>query len=132
MPLNKVILMGRLTADPELSATPQGVSVARFTLAVDRSYTQNGERKADFPACVAWRNTAEFIHRNFNKGKMIAVVGELQTRSWDKPDGTKGYATEVNVTEASFAGDKKDDTPTVAPDITPDNIMNYSDADLPF
>lgn len=130
MALNKVILMGRLTAAPELSSTPQGVSVARFTLAVDRNYSQNGERKADFPACVAWRGTAEFISRNFYKGKMIAVVGEIQTRSWDKPDGTKGYATEVNVTEASFAGDKKEDT--TVPNITPDTVMNYQDEDLPF
>jgi single-strand DNA-binding protein len=128
MALNKVILMGRLTADPELSSTPQGVSVARFTLAVDRSY---GERKADFINCVAWRNTGEFISKYFSKGKMIAVVGEIQTRTWDKPDGAKGYATEVNVTEASFAGDKKDDA-TPAPNITPDTIGNYSDDELPF
>lgn len=127
--LNKVILMGRLTKDPELKSTPQGVSVATFTLAVDRNYTQGEERKADFPNCVAWRGTAEFICRNFNKGKMIAVVGELQTRSWDAPDGKKGYATEVIVNEAYFAGDKKEET---IPTITPDNVLVADDSDLPF
>lgn len=131
--LNKVILQGRFTKDPELRSTPQGVSTCSFTLAVDRNYNQGEERKADFPNCVAWRGTAEFISKYFTKGKMITVVGELQTRSWDKPDGTKAYATDVNVTEAYFAGDKKEeDAPTVAPDITPDTIMNYSDEDLPF
>ena len=128
MALNKVILMGRFTADPELTSTPQGASVARFTLAVDRNYTQNGERKADFINCVAWRNTAEFISRNFYKGKMVAVEGEIQTRTWDKPEG-KGYATEVIVREAYFAGDKKDETPT----ITPDNVLTADPSDdLPF
>lgn len=125
MAVNKVILLGRLTADPELSSTPQGVSVAKFTIAVDRNYTQGGERKADFINCIAWRGTGEFISKYFTKGKAIAVVGEIQTRSWDAPDGTKRYATEVIVNEVSFAGDKKDDAPINTPD------MGDSD-DLPF
>ena len=128
MSVNKVILLGRLTADPELSSTPQGVSVAKFTIAVDRNYTQGGERKADFINCIAWRGTGEFISKYFTKGKSIAVVGEIQTRSWDAPDGTKRYATEVIVNEASFAGDKKDDAPINAPD----NALMGNDDELPF
>lgn len=108
MGLNKAILMGRLTAVPEIKQTPTGVSNTSFTLAVDRNYQNNGERKADFINCVAWRGTAEFICRNFTKGKMISVVGPIQTRSWDAQDGTKRYATEVIVEEAYFAGDKKE------------------------
>ena len=131
MALNKVILSGRLTADPELKSTPQGVSVATFTVAVERNYKQGEERKADFINCVAWRNTGEFISKYFTKGQMIIVVGELQTRTWDKPDGGKGYATEVIVSEAHFAG-KKEEATTATPNITPDTIMNYSDEDLPF
>ena len=128
--LNKVILLGRMVRDPELKSTPQGVSVLSFSIAVDRNYNQNGERKADFINCVAWRKTAEFISRNFNKGKMISIVGEIQTRDWDKPDGGKGYTTEVIVTEVYFAGDKKEET--TAPTITPDNVLMADDSDLPF
>ena len=100
--LNKVILQGRLTADPELKATQTGTSVCSFTLAVDRSY---GEKKADFINCVAWRNTAEFIAKYFGKGKMLIAVGELQVRQYQAQDGSKRYATEVIVNEANFAGD---------------------------
>ena len=120
--------MGRMVRDPELKSTPQGVSVLPFALAVDRNYNQGEERKADFINCVAWRNTAEFISKYFSKGQMMTVVGELQTRSWDKPDGGKGYATEVIVSEAYFAGNKREDAPT----ITPDNVLAADDSDLPF
>lgn len=131
MALNKTILCGRITANPELKSSPQGVSVLPFTLAVDRNYNNGGERKADFINCVAWRGTAEFIARNFSKGKMMMVVGELQTRSWDKPDGTKGYATEVIVSEAYFAGDKKEETgePVETETLVP---AFGNDDDLPF
>jgi single-strand DNA-binding protein len=100
--LNKVILQGRLTADPELKSTQTGTSVCSFTLAVDRSY---GEKKADFINCVAWRNTAEFIAKYFGKGKMLIAVGELQVRQYTTNNGEKRYATEVIVNEANFAGD---------------------------
>lgn len=129
--LNKVILMGRMVRDPELKSTPQGVSTLSFSIAVDRNFVREGEeRKADFINCVAWRKTAEFISKFFPKGKMIALTGEIQTRDWDKPDGGKGYATEVIVSEVYFAGDKKDETPT--PAITPDNVLMADDSDLPF
>lgn len=104
--MNKVILMGRLARDPELRTTPNGVSVCAFTLAVSRRFKNaNGEYEADFINCVAWRQTAEFISKNFAKGRMLGVVGSLQTRSYEK-DGQKRYITEVGVDEAYFAGDK--------------------------
>ncbi len=104
--MNKVILMGRLARDPELRTTPNGVSVCTFSLAVSRRFKNaNGEYDADFISCVAWRQTAEFISKNFGKGRMLGVVGSLQTRNYEK-DGQRHYVTEVSVDEAYFAGDK--------------------------
>lgn len=106
--LNKVILMGRITRDLELKTTPSGVSVLTFSIAVDRSFVRQGEeRQADFITCVAWRQQAEFINRYFGKGRMIAVVGNLRTRTYDDKNGTKHYVTEVYVDEASFTGEPK-------------------------
>ena len=104
--LNKVILMGRLTADPELRMTPNNVEIITFTIAVDRRYNKGQQKQADFITCVAWRETAKFIHTHFNKGKMINVCGSLQTRAWDDTQGNKRYATEVVVDEVNFCGDR--------------------------
>ena len=105
--MNKVILMGRLTKDVEMRQTPNGVAVARFAIAVNRRFKNaNGEYDVDFINCIAWRKTGEFIARYFQKGSMIAVVGSIQTRSWDGNDGKKQYATEVVVDEAYFTGSK--------------------------
>ena len=104
--LNRVILMGRLTADPELRKTASDLSVTSFTLAVDRNYGKGADRQTDFINCVAWRQTGEFIARYFQKGSMIAVVGSIQSRSWDGNDGKKQYATEVVVDEAYFTGSR--------------------------
>ena len=108
--MNQVVLMGRLTRDPELRRTPNGIAVASFTLAVDRGYTSrdSGERQTDFIDIVAWRQTGEFISRYFQKGSMIAVVGSIQSRSWDGQDGKKQYATEVVVDEAYFTGSRSE------------------------
>ena len=107
--LNKVILMGRFTRDPELRSTPQGVSTCAFSIAVDRNFVRQGEeRKADFINCVAWRQTAEFISKYFKKGNMVAIEGSIQTRSWDDQDGKKRYATEVIVSQVYFAESKRD------------------------
>ena len=106
--LNKVILMGRLTADPELKYTPSNVAVCSFTIAVDRSYAKPGEqRKADFIPIVTWRNTAKFVSKHFMKGQLINVCGSLQTRSWDDSQGNKRFATEVIVEEVNFCGDNR-------------------------
>ena len=107
--MNKVELIGRLTHDVEMRQTPNGVSLARFSIAVTRRFkNSNGEYDADFINCVAWRKTGEFIARYFQKGSMIAIVGSIQTRSWDGNDGKKQYATEVIVDEAYFTGSKSE------------------------
>lgn len=106
--MNKVILMGRLTADPELRQTNSGVNTCRFTVAVDRRVAQGAERQADFITVVAWDKSAEFVSRYFNKGKMILVEGHLRTGSYDDkryPD-VKHYTTEVNAERIEFCGDK--------------------------
>lgn len=107
--LNNVILMGRLTADPELRQTANGVATCQITVAVNRNYQgQNGERQADFINVVAWRATAEFICRYFSKGKMIIVEGSLRTRTYDDkryPD-VKHYVTEVYADNVSFGETK--------------------------
>ncbi len=110
--MNKVILMGRLTADPELRQTPNGIASCRFTVAVNRSFVDKntGERQADFISCTAWRQTAEFVTRYFNKGSMIMVEGSIRTGSYqDKkyPDITH-YTTEVYVDNVEFTGSKKE------------------------
>lgn len=127
--LNRVILMGRLTADPELKTTQSGNSVTSFNIAVDRSYVKNGEeRKADFFTIVCWRNTAEFVCRYFGKGSMIAVDGHLQSRSYQAKDGSNRTVVEVMADNISFTGEKRDDSGN-SPDIYQD--MPYDD-DLPF
>ncbi|MCH5210413.1 MAG: single-stranded DNA-binding protein [Oscillospiraceae bacterium] len=103
--MNKVILMGRLTKDPEQRQTPNGTTVTRFSIAVNRRFAKD---TTDFINCVAWKKTGEFISRYFSKGSMIAVVGSIQSRTWDGQDGKKRYATEVNVDEAYFTGSKAD------------------------
>ena len=108
--MNRAILMGRLTKDVEMRQTPNGNSVARFTIAVNRRFAKEGQQQADFINCVAWRQTGEFIARYFQKGSMIAVVGSIQSRSWDGQDGKKQYATEVVVDEAYFTGSKSEST----------------------
>ena len=103
--MNKVILKGNLTKDVEMSTTTSGIMVARFTVAVQRRFTNaDGERETDFINCIAWRNTAEFVSKYFKKGSQILVCGAMQTRSYDAQDGTKRYVTEVIVDEVDFCG----------------------------
>ncbi len=105
---NKVILMGRLTADPELKQTQGGTAVTSFNLAVDRRFTKEGqEKQCDFITCQAWRSTAEFICKYFCKGTAMLVCGELHTRSWEDQQGNKRYATEVVASEVTFCESKK-------------------------
>lgn len=109
---NKVILGGRLTADPELKTTPSGISVTSFTVAVNRRFGgKNGEEaQADFFNVTAWRTTAEFITRYFRKASSICIVGSLQTRSWTDQNGQKRFATEIVADEAYFV-DAKSESP---------------------
>lgn len=141
--LNKVILMGRFTRDPELRSTPQGVSTCSFSIAVDRNFVRPGEeRKADFINCVAWRQTAEFVSKYFKKGNMVALEGSIQTRSWDDNEGKKRYATDVVVSQVYFAESKRDSQGSVMADDSfassdfgslPEPISPMgTDDDLPF
>ena len=149
--LNKVILCGRLTADPELKQTPNGISCLSFTIAVNRRYQSKSDsqaaQQADFISAVAWRQTAEFISRYFIKGSAICVTGSIQTRSWTDQQGQKRYATDVVVDEAMFV-DSKNENPSasfggngsydVAPAYSSGNNVASSfeeiktDDDLPF
>ena len=113
---NKVILGGRLTADPELRQTPQGIAVTSFSIAVNRPYSRSAEQQqADFINCVAWRSTAEFITRYFRKGSSICVTGALQNRTWTDQQGQKRYATDVVVSEANFVDSRNESGFTPAP-----------------
>jgi single-strand DNA-binding protein len=107
--MNQVVLMGRLTRDPELRHTQSGTPVATFSLAVDRGYTpkDGGERQTDFIDIVAWRNTAEFVCKYFTKGQMAAVTGRLQIRDWTDKDGNKRRSAEVVADNIYFTESKK-------------------------
>lgn len=105
--LNKIILMGRLTRDPEMRQTQSGAQVAHFSLAVERDFkSQSGEKETDFIDCVAWRKTAEFVSKYFAKGQMAAVDGRLQIRKYTDKAGAERRAAEVNVDNVYFAGSK--------------------------
>ncbi len=109
--LNKVILIGHMTADPELKQTPSGVSVCSFSIGVTRKFAKTGEQaQSDFINIVAWRQQAEFVARYFRKGSAICICGSLQTRTWNATDGSKRYATEVVADEINFV-ERKSDSP---------------------
>ena len=106
--LNHIIIMGRLTRDPELRRTGSGVAVTSFTLAVDRDFgkNENGEKETDFIDCVAWRQTGEFVSKYFAKGRMAVVSGRLQIRSWTDKEGNKRRTAEI-VADNVYFGDSK-------------------------
>ena len=107
--LNKIILMGRLTRDPELRRTGSGTAVTSFSLAVDRDFkSQGGEKETDFIDIVAWRNTAEFVSKYFTKGRMAVVEGRLQMRNWTDRDGNKRVSAEVVADNVYFGDSKRD------------------------
>ena len=108
--LNHIVIMGRLTRDPELRRTGSGIAVASFTVAVDRDFggRDGGEKETDFIDCVAWRQTGEFVSKYFNKGSMIVVSGRLQIRNWTDKDGNKRRTAEV-VADNCYFGDSKRD-----------------------
>lgn len=127
---NKVILGGRLTATPELKQTTNGTLVTSFTIAVGRKYSKDqSEQQTDFITCQAWRSTADFICKCFQKGSSICVTGAIQTRSWNDNNGNKRYATEVVVDEANFVDSKSDNTTQVS---TPEFEELAEDDTLPF
>jgi single-strand DNA-binding protein len=126
--MNKVVLMGRLTKDPELRYTASGIAVARFTLAVDRGFkNQQGEKQADFIPITVWRGAAESCAKYLSKGRLVAVVGRIQTGSYDK-DGQRVYTTDVVADEVRFLEFKKEQEDTNIPGFTP----YENDEELPF
>ena len=146
--LNVAVLMGRLTADPELRHTPNGIAVTSFTLACDRSYVKAGaERQTDFIDIVAWRNTAEFVCKYFHKGQLVAVQGSMQTRTYTDKEGNKRKAFEIVASNVHFAEPKRDSNSQQSnkntyqpaeksPDIQADDTGDFEempdDGDLPF
>ena len=140
--MNKTILMGRLTKDPELKTTQtSNTSVTNFTLAVNRRFVKDGEeRQADFINIVAWGKLAEFINNYFKKGQQVGIIGRIQTRNWDEDQGQKHNVTEVVAEEAYFADSKRDGVPNEMPEATASDITNTFGAqnvttqnnDLPF
>ena len=128
--LNKVILGGRLTADPELKQTPQGVSVTSFTLAVNR---KGKDAQTDFINCAAWRQTADFICKYFKKGSSICSSGAIQVRSYEDKDKVKKYATEVVIEEAYFVDSKGNvESPAFETPTEPNFEEISNDDDVPF
>lgn len=124
--LNRAILMGRLTADPDLRQTPSGVSVTVFRIAVDRNYAKDRERQTDFIDIVAWRGTAEFVTKYFRKGSMIIVEGSIQTRNYEDKNGNKRTAVEVVANNVQLVGSKKqEDAPHIAPGVSDDDAPPF-------
>lgn len=132
--INKVILMGRLTRDPETRSTNSGKTVAQFTVAVENGY--GDKKQTDFINCVAWNNQAEFLGKYFTKGMMVIVAGRISTRTWEGQDGRKNYVTEVVASEINFGETKKQqgqsrqaEQSAVDEGFTP---LDEVDDDLPF
>ncbi len=141
--LNKVILMGRLTRDPEIrySQSAEPMAIARYSLAVERRFKREGEPKADFIPCVAFGKQGEFAERYFRKGQLVSVAGRLQVRNWEDNEGKKRTATEVVVEEQYFAESKKDEEKTYNQAVKEKNKApegfspideDIEDEDLPF
>ena len=129
---NKVILGGRLTADPELKTTQTGISVVSFSMAVTRKYVAGKESERDFFNVTAWRGTADFIARYFKKGSSICVIGSLQNSSWEK-DGQKHFRTDIIADEVTFVDSKeKTDDATFTPPANPKWEEVKDDDNLPF
>lgn len=129
--LNNVVLMGRLTFEPELKVTQSGVSVVRFGLAVDRRYQQqNAEKKTDFIDCVAWRQTAEFIEKYFHKGNMIAVEGSIQTENYVDQNGTNRKSVTVVANNVSFCGSKSESNAQNGTAPAQSNSRAYAPSDM--
>lgn len=132
--MNKVILKGRIVHTPEVKKTPNDVSVCSFSVAVDRRFkSASGEKATDFFDVVAWRQTADFIGKYFEKGQEILVSGELQTRSYEDKNGNKRKVCEVIAEQVEFCGGKLKTTPEQKPSISADDFEEITDdEDLPF
>lgn len=130
--MNKVFLIGRLTKDAEIRVTQTGKKVASFSIAVNEGKNQQGQEIAQFFNLSAWEKTAEIIELYVKKGTKIAIVGRLQNRSWDKPDGTKGYATDITVSEMEILSTKSEtEQPKASPEL-PEVDIESLNVKMPF
>lgn len=134
--MNVVVLKGRLVADPELRQTPSNVSVCRFKVAVDKYAKAGEERKADFIPCTAWRGTAEFVSKYFNKGQEIIVNGSIHNNDFTDKDGVKHYSFDVTAESVEFCGGKNSGTPSSDQTVDIGDLGGFeeilSDGDVPF
>ena len=134
--INKVIIGGRLTSDPELKTTQSGIAVVSFSVAVNRKNKPGEEQKADFFNVTAWRQTAEFVSRYFHKGSSICIVGQLQTSTWTNQKGEKQYRTDIVADEVMFVDSKSDGGQTAAQGAFGGVVPKFedvpTDGDLPF
>lgn len=131
--LNRIIVMGRMTRDPELRRTNSGTAVASFSLAVDRDFKpQSGEKETDFIDVVAWRNTAEFVSKYFSKGRMAVVEGRLQIRDWTDKEGNKRRSAEIVAGSVYFGDSKRDGVDTAQSEPQGDFSEIEDDGNLPF
>lgn len=135
--LNKVILMGRLTRDPEIRYTQNNTPVASYSIAVDRNYSKDQDRQTDFIDIVSWNKAAEFVSKWFKKGSLIVVVGRLQVRKWQDKDGNNRISYEVISEEVSFGGSKNDSDSSVSnTNVTTDAVdveaADDDDGEMPF
>lgn len=130
--MNKVIIVGNLTRDPEARTTQNGISVTSFTVAVQRRYKKDGEQQADFINCIAWRGTADFVAKYFQKGSKIGLSGSIQTRTYDDANGVRKYVTEVLADDVEFVTSKvqKENQPTE--DLFDGDFQPLDDAEAPF
>lgn len=135
MALNKWIGLGRLTADPDLKTTQNGIAVAKITVAVNRPYQKGKEQEADFIPVILWRGTAEFCHKHFSKGDPIQIEGRLQIRSYDDQNGNKRYVTEIQADNIAFvegAKSRNDSNTGLNNDTFGFEAIDAPDDDLPF
>ena len=129
--MNIIAIKGRLVRDPSTKTTPNGVTVCNITVAVDRAYSNGGEKQTDFFDCVFWRQGAEFVNKYFSKGKEIIVQGEMQSRKWQDKDGNNRISWEIQNAHAEFCGGKSDNSAPAEP-VSDFAALNDSDDTLPF
>lgn len=135
--INRVVLVGRITKDPEMRKTANGVSVVSFILACNRRYAKDGEQSADFINCVAWNKTADFMSQYVKKGALLGVEGRIQTRNYDDKDGKRVYITEVVAESVQFLESKKaneqnNSSKDIADGFVPADTLDVTDEDLPW
>ena len=130
--MNIIAIKGRLVRDPEVRKTPNNISVCTITVAVDRAYSNGGEKQTDFFDCVFWRQGAEFVSKYFSKGKEIIVQGEMQSRKWQDKDGNNRISWEIQNAHAEFCGGKNDNSAPADAPVSDFAVIDTEDSSLPF